>query len=204
MPPRSPSVVVLAGPNGAGKSTAAPLLLKGALGVTEFVNADVIARGLSGFQPEGVAIGAGRIMLARLRELARQRASFAFESTLASRLLAPWILRLVKDGYKFHLVFLWLPSADFAVARVADRVRMGGHGVPEDTIRRRYESGLRNFFRLYRPLTTTWRMYDNAGCLPPTLVACGSGRATARIVDGAKWDLIRRGQSDEHEERQGH
>ena len=94
-----PSLVVIAGPNGAGKSTLAPVLLKDTLAVTEFVNADVIARGMSAFAPENVAIAAGRLMLGRLRELAKQRTSFAFETTLASRSFAPWIRRLVETGY---------------------------------------------------------------------------------------------------------
>ncbi len=152
----APNVVVLAGPNGAGKSTSAPSILKDALGVDEFVNADVIAQGLSGFEPERVGLAAGRIMLARLRELARQRSSFAFETTLASRSFAPWIADLTRTGYQFHLVFLWLPHPDIAVARVAARVRDGGHDVPEETVRRRYEAGLTNFFRLYQPMATTW------------------------------------------------
>src|SRR5438067_1153061 len=96
---RPPNVVILAGPNGAGKSTAAPALLKGALRVSEFVNADVIARGLSAFEPERAAIAAGRIMLARLDDLAKQRASFAFQTTLASRSFAPWLRRLTASGY---------------------------------------------------------------------------------------------------------
>ena len=120
-----PSVVILAGPNGAGKSTVAPALLAGALGVTEFVNADDIARGLSAFNPAGVSISAGRVMLARVRDLARQRASFAFETTLASRSFAPWLRELKTSGYDVHMLFLWLPSAEFAVARVAERVREG-------------------------------------------------------------------------------
>lgn len=124
MAPTTPNLVVLAGPNGAGKSTAAPMLLRGTLGVTEFVNADVIAQGLSAFAPDRVALSAGRIMLRRLQELARQGVSFAFETTLASRSFAPWIRELAQTGYQFHLVFLWLPSADFAVQRVADRVRL--------------------------------------------------------------------------------
>jgi predicted ABC-type ATPase len=127
-----PSVVVLAGPNGAGKSTTAPALLQGALGVTEFVNADDIARGLSAFNVEGAALAAGRVMLARLRELARQRISFAFETTLASRSFAGWLADLKRNGYSVHIVFLWLPSAEFAVLRVADRVRMGGHSAAGD------------------------------------------------------------------------
>ncbi|HZL93888.1 MAG TPA: AAA family ATPase [Vicinamibacterales bacterium] len=114
-----PSVVILAGPNGAGKSTAAPELLQGELAVNEFVNADVIARGLSAFDPDRAAIAAGRVMLARLNELARQRESFAFETTLASRSFAPRLRALRKSGYAIHLLFLWLSSPDLAVQRVA-------------------------------------------------------------------------------------
>ncbi len=119
----------------------APSLLKGTLKVTEFVNADLIAQGLSGFQPEGAVFHAGRIMLERIHYLARKHINFAFETTLASRSFAPWINELRKTDYDFHLVFLWLPNEDFAIARVAGRVRMGGHNVPEETIRRRYHAG---------------------------------------------------------------
>ena len=153
-----PHVLVLAGPNGAGKSTAAASMLWSPLGVTEFVNADVIAQGLSGFNPEGAAMQAGRIMLARLKQLAAGRASFAFETTLASPNFAPWIAGLRQLGYAFNLYFLWLPTADMAVERVAARVRSGGHHVPEETIRRRYDRGLANFFRAYLPLATNWRL----------------------------------------------
>jgi predicted ABC-type ATPase len=126
-----PAVVAVAGPNGAGKSTVAPLLLRETLEVTEFVNADTIARGLSGFDPQGAALAAGRIMVRRLRDLARRRVSFAFETTLASRPFVPWLRGLIREGYSFHLLFLWLPSVELAIGRVADRVRMGGQGVPE-------------------------------------------------------------------------
>jgi len=132
-----PSIVIVAGPNGAGKSTVAPALLHGTLAVDEFVNADVIASGLSAFDPESAAIAAGRVMLARLHELAEQRESFAFETTLASRTFAPWLRDLRASGYQIHLLFLWLPSAEFALDRVADRVRAGGHNVPAETVRRR-------------------------------------------------------------------
>src|SRR5919205_2537580 len=106
MPAATPHVVVIAGPNGAGKTTAAPFLLRDTLGVTEFANADTIAQGLSAFEPEQVAVTAGRVMLARLKELASRRANFAFETTLASRSFAPWLAGLVAGGYVFNLVFL--------------------------------------------------------------------------------------------------
>ena len=116
-----PSVVVIAGPNGAGKSTVAPALLSEYLGIGEFVNADVIARGLSAFNPEGAARHAGRVMLARLHELAAQGADFAFETTLASRTVAPWIAELIESGYEFHLAYVWVSSPKLSVARVARR-----------------------------------------------------------------------------------
>jgi predicted ABC-type ATPase len=192
-----PRVVVLAGPNGAGKSTAAARLLTGALEVQEFVNADVIARGLSAFHPEQVALKAGQIMLRRLHELASQRVSFAFETTLASRSFARWIAELLQTGYEFHLAFLWLPNADAAVARVAERVREGGHDVPEETIRRRYVAGLRNFFTLYQPLATSWQIVNNAGKSPPRLVASGSRTAVESIRQPVIWGRIQREASHE-------
>jgi predicted ABC-type ATPase len=139
------SVTVLAGPNGAGKTTAAPRLLRDMLGLVEFVNADTIAQGLAGFAPEIAALEAGKIMYNRIRQLGDQRRSFAFETTLASRSLTPWLAKLMQSGYEFHLAFLWLPNADFAVQRVANRVRLGGHSLPESTIRRRYVRGLQIF-----------------------------------------------------------
>ena len=175
------SVIVLAGPNGSGKTTAAPKLLRDVLGVVEFVNADTIAQGLAAFGPELVAMEAGAVMLSRLRQLADQRRNFAFETTLAGRSLAPWLSSLIQNGYDFHLAYLWLPSADLAVARVADRVRMGGHHVPEETIRRRYRAGRRNFFRLYMPLATIWRMYDNSYVEDMRLIA--GRRRKSRCTD---------------------
>ena len=183
--------MILAGPNGAGKSTAAPELLQGELAVNEFVNADVIARGLSAFDPDRAAIAAGRIMLARLDELARQRESFAFETTLASRSLAPWLTDLRASGYAVHLFFLWLSSPDLAVQRVADRVRSGGHDVPADTIRRRYRAGIRNLFSLYQPIVTTWAVHNCSG-LKSQLVAEGLESATLKVYDRDVWAVVQR------------
>ncbi len=188
-----PSLIALAGPNGAGKSTAGPALLKDTLGVTEFVNADLIAQGLSPFAPEAAAFAAGRIMLARLRELSRRRATFAFETTLAGRAYASWIARLLDDGYLFHLIFLWLPSPEHAIARVADRVRRGGHGIPEETVRRRYRLGLKNFFDLYQPMASAWHVYDSASGPLPRLIAAGGRTTETRVVDDRIWRLLSKG-----------
>ncbi len=187
----APNVVVLAGPNGAGKLTSASSILKGGLGVDDFVNADVIARGLSGFDPERAAMAAGRIMIDRLRDLARQRISFSFETTLASRTFAAWLADLIRTGYQFHLVFVWLPNADLAVARVSARVREGGHDVPENTIRRRYEAGLRNFFELYQPMASTWKLCDNSEALQTRLIAAGEGDLVTLAADRPCWERIR-------------
>ena len=183
----SPQVFIIAGPNGAGKSTLAPFLLRDTLGLTEFVNADTIALGLSAFSPETVAFEAGRIMLARLRQLAQGRASFAFETTLAARSYASWIAGLQREGYEFQLLYLWLRSPELAVERVRSRVRLGGHNVPVPVIHRRYHGGARNFFRLYRPLADTWRMYDNSILDAPRPVAVGSRDKFTKVLQPDLW-----------------
>lgn len=185
-----PLAIVIAGPNGAGKSTMAPSLLRDALQVSEFVNADAIAGGLSAFRPDSVAIPAGRAMLERMRHLADTRANFAFETTLASRSFAPWLARLKRRGYHVHVLFLWLEGADLAVDRVAARVRVGGHAVPEVTARRRYVRGLRNFFRLYLPLADSWQMFDNSRAGRPRLVASGSSGHAPQVANPSLWRRI--------------
>ncbi len=197
----APNIVVLAGPNGAGKSTTGPALLRDTFGITEFVNADTIAQGLSAFDPEGSSIEAGRVMLRRIRELAHRRADFAFETTLASRTFASWLTDLRKGGYRVHVVFLWLPSADLAVERVSTRVRTGGHNVPEDVVRRRYRSGLRNFFELYQPLADSWRMYDNSHVSGPRLLAMGIEARTTHVTDKATWRQIQEESSNGSQDR---
>ncbi len=166
-----PHLIIIAGANGSGKSTAAPALLQNAVHIDNFVNADVIAQGLCAFQPEKVAIQAGRVMLGRIHQLAEERVTFAFETTLASRTFAPWIARLKKEGYQFHLIFLWLKTEALAVSRVQERIKMGGHSVPESTIRRRYHAGLKNFFNLYEPITDSWQFYDNSDADQLNLIA---------------------------------
>ncbi len=186
----TPHLIIISGPNGAGKSTTAPALLQGTLGVTEFVNADVIAQGLSAFNPERAAFHAGRVMLARLQQLAEEQEDFAFETTLASRTFAHWIQELKSSGYAFHLFFLWLPAPEFAIARVAERVKMGGHNVPEETIKRRYHSGLKNFFNLYRPLADSWYFYDNSLGAKPLLLASGEIQTGTVVNNKVLWEQI--------------
>jgi len=187
-----PNLVVVAGPNGSGKSTTAPALLRDTLRVGEFINADDIARGLSAFAPDRVAFPAGRIMIRRMRELVKSRADFALESTLANRFLAPWIAKLQADGYVFHLLYLWLYSADLAVQRVAERVRQGGHDVPETIVRRRYGRSLSNFFNIYRPIADSWLMLDNSAVGAPRPIAWRNVGGPIQIVKSGPWDRIRK------------
>lgn len=171
----APQVIILAGPNGAGKSTTAPLLLRDTFAVDEFVNADAIAYGLCAFAPETVALEAGKIMLKRLRELAAKRASFAFETTLATRSFAPWLAKISQAGYRTHLMFLSLPNPESAIERVAMRVRLGGHSIDEGVVRRRFKAGLKNLFTLYMPVVSSWKLYDNSRPNAPLAIASGYG-----------------------------
>jgi predicted ABC-type ATPase len=183
--------VILAGPNGAGKSTSAAVLLPGTLGIGEFINADDIARELSPLDVEAAAISAGRIMLARLRELAGQRANFAFETTLASRSFAPWLRDLKGTAYGVHLIYIWLPSDSFAAERVRRRVLAGGHNIPRDTIRRRYAAGLRNFCEAYESSVSSWRIYDGSRPIP-RLVATRLEPKATKVCDETTWARIQR------------
>lgn len=180
-----PTIVVVAGPNGAGKSTAAPFLLKQALDILEFVNADQIASGLSAYSPETVAFQAGRIMLNRLRELAASKSSFAFESTLSSRTFAPFLRRCKAAGYRVQIFYMALPSAQLAVSRVALRVKRGGHNIAQVDIERRFQRSLQNLFSLYLPLADQWAVLDNSvGELQP--IAQGSSKRIS-VKDKEKW-----------------
>jgi predicted ABC-type ATPase len=189
---RTPQAVVIAGPNGAGKTSAAPDLLQDTVGIDVFVNADVIARGLSAFSPESAAFMAGRIMLRRIEELARTREDFAFESTLAGRSAHRLLTGLAEVGYDVHIFYLWLPSPDLAVARVRRRVETGGHDVPEPVIRRRFWKSLVNFERLYRPVTTTWRLYDGSALGGRPLIAHGTGAREPVVLNEETWLEIRK------------
>jgi predicted ABC-type ATPase len=169
--PPAPRVVVFAGPNGAGKSTHADSILA-ALGIETFVNANFIARGLSGRNTDAVAFEAGRIMLKRLQQLANVKADFAFESTLSSRTFAPFLDALKQQGYAVVIYCFSLANAQLAVRRVKLRVSLGGHDVPAGVVRRRYGRSLSNFFALYMPLADEWSVFDNS--TPPRACAIAS------------------------------
>lgn len=191
--PGSPTVVVLGGINGAGKTSSALPVVRNTIGIPCFVNADTIARGLNAFDPESEAVKAGRIMLDHLHDLADRRRSFSFETTLSARTYAPWLETLGAMGYVSHLFYFWLNSPELAVSRVAERVRSGGHHIPEETIRRRYAKSVRNFLELYRPVVTTWQVYDNSNGRP-RLIAFNNSYFDS-ILDQDTWSLFTRSAS---------
>jgi predicted ABC-type ATPase len=186
-----PKVIVIAGPNGAGKSTTAPEIVQKAFGIHEFVNADTIARGLSEFAPEQVAFSAGRIFLSRIHELQAAQASFAFETTLATRSFLPMLRRMQVGGYEVHLIFLWLPAPEMAIERVEARVRKGGHSVPKEIVRRRYARGLENFFNSYRPIADSWLMLDNSSASAPKAIAWRNVGGPLHAVRSGPWHDLR-------------
>lgn len=155
-------IVIIAGPNGAGKTTFAREFLPHEGNCPDFINADLIAAGLSPFNPDAAAVRAGRLMLEEIDQRVAQRRSFAFETTLSGRGYASKIKMWQNLGYHLKLIFLSLPNADMAVARVAVRVSQGGHNIPEQVIRRRFRAGLENFEGLYKPLVDAWMFYDNS------------------------------------------
>ena len=180
-----PIVHVIAGPNGAGKTTFARRFLPQFSKCDEFVNADLLAQGLSPFAPERAAFRAARLMLKRIDELHRLGAHFGFETTLAGRGHIALLQRLRTSGYAIHLYFLWLPNVEMAVERVAYRVKQGGHNIEKSVIRRRYVAGVRNLFQDYRPLLDQWMLFDNSQ-IEPKIIA----RETNSILHVAEHSLF--------------
>ena len=165
----SKKIIIIAGPNGAGKTTFARSFLPEEAQCPRFINADLIAAGLSPFAPNAAAIRAGRLMLEEIAGCVTRGESFAFETTLAGRSYLRHIRQWRAQGYHVSLFFLSLPDAQTALARVAERVRQGGHDIPQDVIRRRFAAGLRNLERLYKNEVDTWAVYDNASAIPTLL-----------------------------------
>ena len=159
-------IFILAGPNGAGKTTFAREFLPNEAHCPVFVNADLIAAGLSPFNPEAAAFRAGRLMLEEIAHHTAAGRSFAFETTLSGLTYARMIPRWRADNYTVDLTYLTLDSPEEAISRVAMRVQQGGHNVPSDVIRRRFSAGRRNFGNIYRPLVDSWRLFDNSGSRP--------------------------------------
>ncbi len=167
-----PRVLVIAGPNGAGKTTFARELLPNEAHCLAYINADLIAAGLSPFSPERAEVKAARLMLEAMEEYAARRESFALESTLSGRGYIRRFQDLKAAGYHLSIYFLSLPNADMAIARVAERVRQGGHSVPDAVVRRRFRLGWHNFIRVYRPMADEWVLLDSSDT-PPSVVDWG-------------------------------
>jgi len=166
---RSPLCIVIAGPNGAGKTTFAKQFLPKDAGILHFVNADLIANGLSPLRPELAAVASARLVLGEQARLTRARANFAFESTLSGKTYAARIKRWKADGYRIEMIFLHLPSPRLALRRIAARVKQGGHNVPRVDVLRRFGRSWKNFQTVYRPLADAWAVYDNSGGVPRLL-----------------------------------
>lgn len=184
----NPSVYVIAGPNGAGKTTFAAKFLPDFVHCSEFLNADLIAAGLSPFSPQLQNFRASELMLERMQELLDDRKTFSFETTLAARSYARRIPEWQASGYRVFLFFLWLPSEDLAIERVANRVQQGGHDIPVPTIRKRYQRGLSNFRSLYSPIVDGWLLLDGSQ-FPPLEVARQEDQSQS-ISDPVLWQLI--------------
>lgn len=164
------SIYVIGGPNGAGKTTFATEFLPNYANCREYLNADLIAAGLSPFHPVLQSLRASELMMERMQKLLSQGQTFSFETTLAARSYASHIPRWQASGYRVFLFFLWLPNVELAIERVANRVRQGGHDVPIPVIRQRYARGLSNFHRLYRPIVDAWLLLDSSQ-VPPIEIA---------------------------------
>lgn len=181
---------IIAGCNGAGKTTASKTILPKSLLVKEFVNADEIAKGLSPFNPEGVAIEAGRLMLHRIDELLAMDESFSIETTLSTKSYINLIQRAHEKDYLVHLLFFWLDSVELAKKRVAKRVSMGGHGIPVGVIERRYCLGLKNLFSIFMNEVDIWTIYDNTND-SSRMIAFGGKNIRTRVKDSQTFEKVK-------------
>jgi predicted ABC-type ATPase len=181
-------IYVIAGPNGAGKTTFAIKFLPEYVKCPNFINADLIANGLSPFSPGAAAIKAGKLVLEQIQEFAEKRVDFAFETTLSGKLYVNLFKTLKKKGYKIHIFFLWVPEADLVVSRIKNRVAQGGHDVPIRDVLRRFDRSIANFFKLYQPLADSWMLFDNAGLTPLLIAESKNGKV--KVIDVSSYNSI--------------
>jgi len=188
------NVYVIAGPNGSGKTTFAIKFLPEYVKCPHFINADLIARGLSPFSPGTAAIKAGKLVLEQIHQFADQGVDFAFETTLSGKLYLNLFESLKKKGYKIHIFFLWIPNTDLAVSRIKNRVARGGHDVPVQDVLRRFSRSISNFFRLYQSFADSWMLFDNTG-INPILIAQGKN-SRIKIINEHSYNRIIEGIGD--------
>lgn len=163
---KNKNVYIIAGPNGSGKTTFAKKFLPEYSSCQNFINADLIAQGLSPFFPQVSALKAGRLVIEQLHYFTDKNADFAFETTLSGKTYINFFKELKKKGYSLHLFFLWIPSSQLALVRIKDRVAEGGHDVPAQDVCRRFNRSIDNFFKLYKPLLDSWMLFDNSESIP--------------------------------------
>jgi predicted ABC-type ATPase len=184
-------VYLIAGSNGAGKTTFAREFLPYYAKCENFVNADLIAQGLSPFRPESAAFRAGRLVIQQVGIFKHRRQTFGFESTLSGKGHAQLLKQIKSAGYRVTIFYLWVPDAEMAIARIAERVEDGGHNVPPDVVRRRFRRSLKNFFDVYRPLADCWFLFDNSK-QPPNIIASHNG-TQLDIIENERYRELQRG-----------
>ena len=183
-----PTIYVIAGPNGVGKTTFAERYLPDEAKQLEFVNADLIARGLSPFDPDAVAMDAGRIALGRIRQLIADKAGFTWETTMSGRSAAVWLREAKAAGFVVKCYFLWVREPEITLTRIRQRVVEGGHNIPEAVSRRRFFKTIENFLTIYRPLFDSWKLLENDLSEPRLIALEKQGRFVAR--DRMRFDTI--------------
>lgn len=181
-----PTVYIVAGPNGAGKTTFARYLLPRYADCRNFVNADLIAQGISPFAPESAGFRAGRLLVNEISNFARQNADFGFETTLSGRAHVHLIRNLKRQGYQVSIFFLWPMSLDVSLSRIEERVAGGGHDVPKPVVRRRFDRSIKNFLVHYRPLADSWILFDNSGAEPQVIASETEGASHIMKVESYK------------------
>ena len=187
----SKNIYIIAGPNGSGKTTFATMFLPDYVKCPNFVNADLIAKGLAPFEPRSAAIKAGKLVLQQINEFAGRGVDFAFETTLSGKSYVNLLLALKVKGYALHLFFLWLPSSELAIARIKDRVSEGGHNVPAEDVRRRFVRGINNFSKLYESLFDSWMLFDNSKAKPLLIAKRRNGHI--ELINEELFKMIQKG-----------